>query len=834
NVELNAASINHLNLLMHQMLSDCGIQRIEEWKSVIKEMLLQVCSKLNPDVRNGDEIDIRHYVKVKKIPGGVIQDSHFVTGIVASKSVIHKQMLIPVRNPKILLLTFPLEYQRVENQFISLEPLIAQEKDHLRHLVSRVTALKPDVVMVEKTCARVAFEFLLEAKIIVISSVKISLLSAVARCTNAEIIHSIDKLSAQKMGTCDRLSFKTFINPHIPGYRKTFLYVEGVPEGLGCTLVLRGASLSDLAKIKQIVDFLVFVVYSLKLETCLFQDEYAMTPEVEPQPDLAPAPELDPLKKAIKMYQSIILSGSPNVHFPPPYQLKNAPLLKNVPSASTIRDTSSALSTIGTVETEPASLLNPDRLSPLAHQTLVVLFSNNSPSNLIPCSSPQPHLIEYYRDSDLTLGQFIEDTCFASTDLCTSKGCEKQMLVHNRTYSHGEGKVTVTVNSLPCPVKGMDKRIVMWSLCRVCSETTPFIPMSEETWKYSFGKYLELTFYHTNLSSRSFTCTHDVHRDHMRYFSFKNLAVRFEYEKISLFEVCGPPMHRKLKAQTLMQLRQGDMELLKTQIVDFYNSVIERIQMFTYEIVAPYKTAGAKEAMNELSKRAVGEKKLLLQLLHQTYIESEPTDSLALNSVYKTLQLNVAQWDQEFLLFIRNFLSTDAKEIRRVTAAQFKRIFADKETAPLDSRNTIGVTEPPRTETETDHYAPIEKSKLPVLDMPWEDGELEYFTPSLSRRLSLSLAVGMAEAHLPKVGSSPTHRAAAVPSPPPAFYIEDEDIPLMPMSSLSDTEMIANSLDTQHFLSINDNPLYLDEKGTDSLGARPRELTPRSRPKAVH
>jgi 1-phosphatidylinositol-3-phosphate 5-kinase len=103
------------------------------------------------------------------------------------------------------------------------------------------------------------------------------------------------------------------------------------------------------------------------------------------------------------------------------------------------------------------------------------------------------------------------------------------MLSHYRSYVHAEGRVTVSVDSLPCPMQGMENRIMMWSLCRVCQESGPFIPMSEETWKYSFGKYLELTFYHEKQVPRTTSCTHDIHKEHCRFFAFRNKTLRFQF-----------------------------------------------------------------------------------------------------------------------------------------------------------------------------------------------------------------------------------------------------------------------------------------------------------------
>ncbi|KAJ3273208.1 1-phosphatidylinositol-3-phosphate 5-kinase [Terramyces sp. JEL0728] len=752
NMEINQASVNHVRLLMRQMLEQSQIDNLEQWETVIIKMLLNVCSKISPDIRNGDEIDIRHYVKIKKIAGGLISESHFVSGVVATKTPIHNKMLKPLDNPKILLLTFPLEYQRVENQFISLEPILAQENEHLQNLVGRLIVLKPDIILCEKTVARLALEFLLAANIMIVPTVKMNVMSAVARCTGAEIVHSIDKLSVQKLGTCDKFSFRIYINPLIPGFRKTFMYMEGCQESLGCTLALRGSTNEKLKKVKEIVDFLVFVVYSLKLETCLFQDEYAQTPSIaDTHPPLQSLAVIKndssggTISRAIRLHENVILSGSPNVIIPPPYLLTKMKQdgFVDTPAVLEVFETKSKDINGGAEEAEketsemvvgPKLLLeNAERLSPFSHQNIMVLYSNICKNKSVPCIPPQPHLIEYYRDSDLTLGQFIEDSCFGSKFICTVKGCESLMMNHYRTYAHGTGKLVVNVDDFPCPVQGMDDRIMMWSLCRMCKESTPFIPMSEETWKYSFGKYLELTFYHARVDCRATACSHNIHKEHIRYFSFRNLTIKFEYMDITLFVVSGPPMHRKPKSETITKLRQQDMETIRKHIVEYYDSVILRMQNFTYEIVATSKLQSCKDALSELLKKSTAEKKFMLQVLHQTFIASSPTDCLAMNAVYKTLQDNVSLWETEFSNFIRAHLQSDARDIRRMTAAQIKRIFADKE--PND-RNTIFAMpqDIPRADPEPESIQ-IER---PILSMspPKAHESIITLSSSIQRQLS--------------------------------------------------------------------------------------------------
>ena len=59
------------------------------------------------------------------------------------------------------------------------------------------------------------------------------------------------------------------------------MYISGCAKELGCTIVLRGANSEVLSRVKRITEFMVYVVYNLKLETCLMRDEFAKLPTAE-------------------------------------------------------------------------------------------------------------------------------------------------------------------------------------------------------------------------------------------------------------------------------------------------------------------------------------------------------------------------------------------------------------------------------------------------------------------------------------------------------------------------------------------------------------------------
>lgn len=58
------------------------------------------------------------------------------------------------------------------------------------------------------------------------------------------------------------------------------MFFEGCPPYLGCSIKLRGASLYELARVKEIIRLMVCVAYHSQLEISFLMDEFAMPPNV--------------------------------------------------------------------------------------------------------------------------------------------------------------------------------------------------------------------------------------------------------------------------------------------------------------------------------------------------------------------------------------------------------------------------------------------------------------------------------------------------------------------------------------------------------------------------
>ncbi|KAF4595427.1 phosphatidylinositol-4-phosphate 5-kinase fab1 [Ophiocordyceps camponoti-floridani] len=278
--ELNRSSLRHVDKLLRQLLTDARISSPAAWQRALVPILLQLTDDVTPDVAKGEDMDIRHYVKLKRIPGGKPSGTTYVSGVVFTKNLALKSMPRRIMNPRIVLVTFAIEYQRHQQHFMSLQPVIEQEKEYLRVVVQRITNLRPHVLLAQKSVSGVALQYLSEANISVAYNVKDTVIEAVARCAEAEIIESLDMLALPvRVGRCSTFEVRTFVNNDHPGRKKSYIFLSGCRADLGCTIALRGADSKTLGRLKQIMEFMVYVVYNLKLETSLLRDECIQPPD---------------------------------------------------------------------------------------------------------------------------------------------------------------------------------------------------------------------------------------------------------------------------------------------------------------------------------------------------------------------------------------------------------------------------------------------------------------------------------------------------------------------------------------------------------------------------
>ncbi|CAI9767100.1 unnamed protein product [Fraxinus pennsylvanica] len=281
----------HFRTLVSQLLQVENLVSGEEddkdgWLDIITSLSWEAATLLKPDTSKGGQMDPGGYVKVKCLASGHRSESMVVKGVVCKKNVAHRRMASKMEKPRLMILGGALEYQRVSNLLSSVDTLLQQEMDHLKMAVAKIDSHQPDILLVEKSVSRFAQDYLLAKDISLVLNIKRPLLERIARCTGGDIVSSIDHLSSQKLGYCDKFHVERFLEEHGTAEQggkklmKTLMYFEGCPKPLGYTILLRGANGNELKKVKHVVQYGVFAAYHLALETSFLADEGASLPEL--------------------------------------------------------------------------------------------------------------------------------------------------------------------------------------------------------------------------------------------------------------------------------------------------------------------------------------------------------------------------------------------------------------------------------------------------------------------------------------------------------------------------------------------------------------------------
>jgi len=580
-------------------------QLTDIWINTLMTLATRCCATVEPDVKNkGDLLDIRPYCKIKVIPGGSVEDSAYMSGVIFRKNVSHKKMARIIPNAKIMLLSGGIEYTRSENRIASLDTLLEQEERYMEILVTKIFKLRPNILIVGKSVSRKAQELLLRANIVLIQHVKPTLITRIARQTGATVLSSTDHVMNQfgstMLGTCRRFRLVAFrdndiwvdggdesnneviltdpigqISSNDPkpkealpekksvasllscklqnherqaalaarklgedvrdgtdavksglakrGVAKTYVMIEGCPKELGCTVVLRGASRPALKLVKRVLRFMINAAYNMKLETSYILERCGRLPETYEIPSTP------------------CCSSSLCVNFgQPPNNRKARPWNGG--------------------RNDPAQRSISGKITPLDHQA--ILITSVWMTDKTQCCPAEVKGICYYSMQDVSLGQFLRDSCFNLSLKCQNPSCKKSVIDHSLSFIHNNGLINITVERLDNPIptsnfkseqnepepslntktddeKELDGPIATWTYCPHCKiVVTPLVFISKQSWQWSFGKFLEVYFYNRDaiMNAPGHCCSCQMQRS-VLYFGCGNLAARFTYEDIAPYSV---------------------------------------------------------------------------------------------------------------------------------------------------------------------------------------------------------------------------------------------------------------------------------------------------------
>ena len=138
--------------------SSIGTKFVSRWSELMCNLALTAVRTVSLTSSGGkQEVDIKRYARVEKVPGGEIEESRVLDGVMLNKDITHPRMRRRIENPRIILLDCPLEYKKGESQTnieISKEDdwnkILQIEEEQVKHMCDAILALKPDLVFTEK------------------------------------------------------------------------------------------------------------------------------------------------------------------------------------------------------------------------------------------------------------------------------------------------------------------------------------------------------------------------------------------------------------------------------------------------------------------------------------------------------------------------------------------------------------------------------------------------------------------------------------------------------------------------------------------------------------
>ena len=138
--------------------SSIGTKFVSRWSELMCSLALKAVRTVSWEVGTGKtEVDTKRYARVEKVPGGEIEDSKVLDGVMLNKDITHPKMRRRIVNPRIVLLDCPLEYKKGESQTnieISKEAdwskILENEEEQVRQMVEKILEFKPDLVITEK------------------------------------------------------------------------------------------------------------------------------------------------------------------------------------------------------------------------------------------------------------------------------------------------------------------------------------------------------------------------------------------------------------------------------------------------------------------------------------------------------------------------------------------------------------------------------------------------------------------------------------------------------------------------------------------------------------
>lgn len=226
---------------MTKVVESClGTKFTNRWMKIMVNLSLDSVAMVAMEKDGRKEVDTKRYVRIEKLPGGDIEDSTVLRGVMFNKDVTHPkvrvvhvlrsvcicvrtcacacvrlsathcgaQMRRRIEKPRILLLDCTLEYKKGEsatsaeiNKEGDFEELLRQEEEQIQRMCADILKFKPDLVITEKGMSDLCQHIFVKHNITGLRRLKKTDTNRIARATGATIVNRTDEIKESDIGT---------------------------------------------------------------------------------------------------------------------------------------------------------------------------------------------------------------------------------------------------------------------------------------------------------------------------------------------------------------------------------------------------------------------------------------------------------------------------------------------------------------------------------------------------------------------------------------------------------------------------------------------------------
>ena len=204
---------------------------------IVVDAILSIATK------KGDQyfVDLEN-IKVEKKPGGSIEDTQIVKGIVLDKEIVHSGMPTRIEKANIALINSALEIEKTEMSAeiritdpTQMQMFLEEENRMLKTMVDKLHDVGANVLVCQKGIDDIAQHYLAKHGIMAIRRVKESDMIKLAKATDGRVISNLDDLSEKDLGAADLAHQKKVESDK-------WVFIEGCKNPQSVTLLIRGGS----------------------------------------------------------------------------------------------------------------------------------------------------------------------------------------------------------------------------------------------------------------------------------------------------------------------------------------------------------------------------------------------------------------------------------------------------------------------------------------------------------------------------------------------------------------------------------------------------------------